>query len=113
MQFFRWRTTRVGTEQHWEGILCVAAAVDGTPARLDPPPLLRRRNWDGNTSTARYANVARIGAEFARVSPHVFRSRVRARVAILHSPETRWAFQEQPLTTPQGFAVEPQVRVRE
>lgn len=45
------------------------------------------------------------------MSPHVFGARVRARVAILHSPETRWAFQEQPLTTPQGFAVEPQVRL--
>lgn len=66
------------------------------------------RNWDGNTSTARYANVARIGAEFKLASPFVFGGRFRARVAILHSPETRWAFQEQPLTSPQGFAVEPQ-----
>jgi beta-galactosidase len=92
VQFFRWRTTRVGTEQHWEGIL----------------------NWDGNTETARYAGVARIGREFAAASPHVFGGRVRARVAILHSPETRWAFQEQPLTPPpRSFAVEPQVRLRQ
>jgi len=40
------------------------------------------------------------GAEFKLASPFVFGGRFRARVAILHSPETRWAFQEQPSTSP-------------
>jgi len=86
VQFFRWRTTRFGTEQHWEGVL----------------------NWDGSLTTARYAGVKRLGAEFRAASPAVFGSRVRARVAVLHSIETRWAFFEQPLTSP-AFAVEPQM----
>jgi beta-galactosidase len=77
VQFFRWRTTRVGFEQHWEGVL----------------------NWDGSTSTRRYANVVRIGKEFAAIGPSVAGTRVRARVAVLHSVETRWAFAEQGLTS--------------
>lgn len=86
VQFFRWRTTRWGTEQHWEGVL----------------------DWNGSTKTARYAGVQRLGAEFALASSAIFGSRVRARVAVLHSIETRWAFFEQPLTSP-AFAVEPQM----
>ena len=76
VQYFRWRTSRWGQEQHWEGVL----------------------NWDGDVSAPRYAAVAAIGAEFKRVSPRVFGGRVRARVALLWSLETAWAFAEQSLT---------------
>ena len=77
VQFFRWRTTRVGAEQHWEGVL----------------------NYDGNTNTRRYRGVARLGAEFARASAAVFGRPFAARVAVIYSVESRWAFTEQPLTT--------------
>lgn len=86
VQFFRWRTTRVGFEQHWEGVL----------------------NWDGSTSTRRYANVVRMGKEFATIGPSVAGTRVRSRVAVLHSVETRWAFAEQGLTSPTPFDPIPQ-----
>ena len=76
VQYFRWRTTRWGQEQHWEGVL----------------------NWDGALTAPRYAAVTAIGAELNRVSPHVFGGRVRARVAVLWSLETSWAFQEQTIT---------------
>jgi len=87
VQFFRWRTTRVGAEQHWEGIL----------------------NYDSNTDTRRFRNVAQIGAEFRRASAAVFAQPVPARVALLYSIETRWAFVEQPIT-PTAFDVIPQSR---
>ena len=77
VQFFRWRTTRTGTEQHWEGVL----------------------NYDSNTNTWRYRGVQRIGAEFQRATAAVFGQPVRARVALLYSVETRWALMEQQLTT--------------
>lgn len=86
VQFFRWRTTRVGAEQHWEGVL----------------------NYDGSTSTARYRGVARLGGEFKRASAAVFAKPVPSRVALLYSVETRWAFVEQPLT-PTPFDVIPQM----
>ena len=88
IQFFRWRTTRWGQEQHWEGVL----------------------NWDGSTDTPRYAAVASLGDEFRKVSPYVFGGVIRARVALLWSVETQWAFEEQPLTSPRGFDTQPQLK---
>ena len=88
VQLFRWRTTRTGAEQHWEGVL----------------------NYDSNVNTRRYRAVAALGAEFQRAAAAVFaRPAGPARVALLYSPETRWAFVEQPLTQP-AFDVIPQAR---
>lgn len=88
VQFFRWRTTRVGFEQHWEGIL----------------------NWDGSTTTRRYNQVAKMGQEFAKASPYIFGTTVKARVGILYSPETGWAFMEQAMTNP-AFTALPQFKL--
>jgi beta-galactosidase len=88
VQFFRWRTTRWGQEQHWEGVL----------------------NWDGATTTSpRYQAVAALGGEFTRVSPHVFSRTIAARVGILWSLESAYSFGEQPITSPQGFSAQPQM----
>lgn len=87
VQFFRWRTSRWGVEQHWEGLL----------------------NWDGKTDTPRFSMVTQLGAEFARASASVFGTRVRARVAILHSPETRWSLLDTGITQP-SLSVEPQMQ---
>ena len=87
VQFFRWRTTRVGAEQHWEGIL----------------------NYDSNLNTRRFRGVQRLGAEFKRASAAIFARPVPSRVALLYSIETRWAFVEQPLTQV-AFDVVPQSR---
>lgn len=78
VQFFRWRTSRWGVEQHWEGIL----------------------NYDGNIKTSRFAMVAQLGSEFARASSTVFDTRVRSRVAIVLSPETRWSLLDTPVAQP-------------
>lgn len=53
--------------------------------------------------------MVQIGAEFRRASAAVFAQPVPARVALLYSIETRWAFVEQPLT-PTAFDVIPQLR---
>jgi beta-galactosidase len=87
VQFFRWRTTRVGFEQHWEGIL----------------------DWDSSTENAKYPMVQRVGSEFAKASAAVFGTRVRAQVALLLSSDTRFAFTEQGLTSP-TFDVQPQLK---
>lgn len=87
LQFFRWRTTRVGFEQHWEGVL----------------------DWDGSLDNAKYPSVVRLGAEFRLVSPHVAGARVPARVAVLLSPDTRWALGIEPVTTP-TLALESQMQ---
>lgn len=88
VQFFRWRTTRWGQEQHWEGVL----------------------NWDGATTTSpRYQAVAALGAEFTRMSPHVFSRVVVAKVGILWSLESAYSFEEQTITSPAGFNAQPQM----
>ncbi len=70
--FFRWRTARYGTEQYWHGIL----DHHGMPGR-------------------RYAEVKQMGQEIKRVGDNLFGSRVRARVAIVLSYDSRFAFQIQ------------------
>jgi beta-galactosidase len=70
--FFRWRTARHGTEQYWHGILDHHAQ----PGR-------------------RYAEVKCMGEEIRRVGTQILNSQPAADVAILHSYDTRFAFQIQ------------------
>jgi beta-galactosidase len=70
--YFRWRTARVGTEQYWHGIL----DHHGVPGR-------------------RYEEVAQVGREFRQISAVVAGSSIKARVAIMQSYDSRFAFQIQ------------------
>ncbi|HXW15659.1 MAG TPA: beta-galactosidase, partial [Terriglobia bacterium] len=71
--YFRWRTSRYGTEQYWEGIL------DQDSYR-----------------NSRYGIVAQTGKELQQLAPLLHGSRVVAPVALLNSPDSRWALQNQP-----------------
>jgi beta-galactosidase len=71
--YFRWRTARFGTEQHWHGIL----DHDGVPRR-------------------RYREIKAIGVELARIGDELVAAESRPRVALLLSYDTRFAFQIQP-----------------
>ncbi len=73
--YFRWRTSRYGTEQYWQGI-------------LDQDSVLNQR----------YRVIARMGREVRRLTPLIEGTRVAARIALLVSPASRWAFHIQPLT---------------
>jgi beta-galactosidase len=70
--FFRWRTARHGTEQYWHGVL----DHDATPRR-------------------RYAEVKQMGTQIARIGSVLAGTETRAEVALLHSYDTRFAFQVQ------------------
>ena len=70
--FFRWRTARFGTEEYWHGLL----------------------DHDGST-TRRYEEIKRMGAEMARAGDALHGSKVRADVAMLLSYDSRFAFQVQ------------------
>ncbi|HTK11108.1 MAG TPA: beta-galactosidase [Ktedonobacteraceae bacterium] len=70
--YFRWRTSRMGTEQYWHGIL----PHDGTPRR-------------------RYAEIRQTGEELQRLGALVTTS-LSAEVAILRSYDVLWAFEAQP-----------------
>lgn len=72
--YFRWRTSRHGTEQYWQGIL----DQDSVP-------------------NARYQEVARMGKELEQLRDLLRGSTVVAPAALLISPDTRWAFHIQPL----------------
>jgi beta-galactosidase len=74
--FFRWRTARFGTEQHWHGIL----DHDGTPRR-------------------RYAEVKALAAELERLGSSLEGGRPRGDAAILHDYDSRFALQVQPTST--------------
>jgi beta-galactosidase len=76
--YFRWRTSRYGTEQYWQGVL----DQDSYP-------------------NARYAVVKQMGAEMKRLSAALEGTRPVSQVALLVSPDTRWAFHIQPLV--KGF----------
>ena len=78
--YFRWRTARVGTEQYWQGIL----EHHGIPGR-------------------RYAEVSQVGKELHRVSEMIAGSQVIAKVAIMQSYDTRFAFQVQPNNPRLGY----------
>ena len=72
--FFRWRTSRFGTEQYWQGIL----DQDSYP-------------------NARYQVVAQMGKELPKLTELLDGSKVVSEVALLVSPDSRWAFHIQPL----------------
>ena len=71
--YFRWRTARFGTEQYWHGVL----HHHGQPGR-------------------RYEELKAIGKELIHVGDHLVGSENRNQVAMIHSYDTRWAFQGQP-----------------
>ena len=71
--YFRWRTSRYGTEQYWEGIL------DQDSYR-----------------NSRYVVVAQTGKELEQLTPLLHGSKVVSPVAMLVSPDSRWAQQIQP-----------------
>jgi beta-galactosidase len=70
--FFRWRTARFGTEQHWHGI------VDA----------------DGETRT-RYAQVAELSRELEPLAETLFGLQPTGEVAIVHDYDSRFAAQVQ------------------
>jgi beta-galactosidase len=71
--YFRWRTTRFGTEQHWQGIL----EPHGIPGR-------------------RYAETSQVGQELQKIGDLLVGSQVKSQAAIIQSYDTRFAFQVQP-----------------
>ncbi len=71
--FFRWRTSRFGTEQYWHGLL----------------------DHDGSV-TPRYREAARLGRELGASGELVHGSRIVAEAALVFSPESRFALQLQP-----------------
>lgn len=73
--FFRWRTSTYGTEQYWQGIL----DQDSYPNK-------------------RYKVITQMGGEIQPLAPLLDGSHVVSEVAMLVSPDSRWAFQIQPLT---------------
>ena len=72
--YFRWRTSRYGTEQYWQGIL------DQDSYR-----------------NSRFQVVARTGKELGQLTELLHGSKVVSPVAVLVSPDSRWAFEIQPL----------------
>ncbi len=66
--WFRWRTSRFGTEQYWHGLL----SHDGIPGR-------------------RYHEAAGVAKELHNISAHIEGSSVVSRAAIMLSYEDRWA----------------------
>lgn len=71
--YFRWRTARFGTEQHWLGIL----EPHGIPGR-------------------RYAETAQVGQELQKIGDLIVGSQIKSQVAIMQSYDSRFAFQGQP-----------------
>jgi len=71
--YFRWRTSRYGTEQYWQGIL------DQDSYR-----------------NSRYFAVAQTGKELGKLTTLLQGSKVVSPVAMLVSPDSRWAQQIQP-----------------
>jgi len=71
--FFRWRTSRFGTEQYWFGLL----DHHGTPGR-------------------RYAEIKRMGKEIASAGMSLLSTTLKAETAFLLSYDVRFAFQIQP-----------------
>jgi len=72
--FFRWKTSRYGTEQYWQGVL----DQDGYP-------------------NARYRMVSVMGRELQQLGSLLQGSTPVAPAALLVSPDTRWAFRIQTL----------------
>ncbi len=72
--YFRWRTSTYGTEQYWQGIL----DQDSYP-------------------NDRYKIVSKMGGEVQKLAGLLEGSTVVSPVAMLVSPDSRWAFHIQPL----------------
>ena len=83
--YFRWRTSRYGTEQYWQGIL------DQDSYR-----------------NSRYGIVAQTGKELQQLTPLLHGSKVVSPVALLNSPDSRWALQNQPGV--EGFQYDQQLQ---
>jgi beta-galactosidase len=73
VSFFRWRTARYGTEQHWHGII----DADGRVGR-------------------RYEDVRELASEIAEVADRLADAQPSADVALLHDYDARFALQIQP-----------------
>ncbi len=71
--FFRWRTARYGTEQYWHGLL----------------------DHDAH-ACRRYQEIKQLGQEIKISGQQIAGSRVKSRVALLLSYDSRFAFQIQP-----------------
>jgi beta-galactosidase len=71
--YFRWRSSRFGTEQYWHGVL----DHDGRPRR-------------------RYEEVRHMGQELARIGNIIAGAKVQAETALILSYDSRFAFQIQP-----------------
>lgn len=71
--YFRWRSARYGTEQHWHGVLY----HHGQPGR-------------------RYEELKKIGNELKHIGSLLQGTESRNQVAMLLSNDSRWAFQGQP-----------------
>src|SRR5919106_1673879 len=78
--YFRWRTARFGTEQHWHGIL----DHDARP----------RRRYHELRQLAH--ELGRLGAELAGATP-------LAQAAVLHDYDSRFALQVQPTNVALGY----------
>ncbi len=78
--FFRWRTARFGTEQHWHGIL----------------------NADGSAGD-RYRDLCRISSELRELWSLIEATAPAAEVAILQSYDSRFALQIQPTNPALGY----------
>ena len=76
--YFRWRTSRYGTEQYWQGVL----DQDSYP-------------------NDRYKIISQTGHELAKLTDLLHGSKVVSSIGILVSPDSRWAFHIQPLV--EGF----------
>ena len=70
--FFRWRTARFGTEQHWHGIL----DADGGARR-------------------RYRDLRRLSSELKALAPRLNSATTTGGVALLHDYDSRFALQVQ------------------
>ena len=78
--FFRWRTARFGTEQHWHGIV----EADGSARR-------------------RYADLQALGAELKLLGPVLASASPQADVALIHDYDSRFALQVQPTNDVLGY----------
>ena len=80
VSYFRWRTARFGTEQHWHGVL----DANGRVGR-------------------RFEEVRRIAAEVAALDDALAGTRPEAEVAVLHDYDSRFALQVQPTNDALAF----------
>jgi beta-galactosidase len=78
--YFRWRTARFGTEQHWHGIV----DHDARPRR-------------------RYSEVRELARELARAAPSLAAVSPLAETAVLHDYDSRFALQIQPTNVALGY----------